>query len=334
MILPDIYMTESESQGFRTLTLDSGLLSVTVVPELGGKITSIRDLRSGREWLWRSPSVPYKRLPYGTSYVREADTGGWDECVPTVAACTYPLAPWQGTPIPDHGEVWPQSWALEIRGDPSEEIVVSTQAHGVALPYLFQRQIRLAKGANTLRFDYRVENLSDADMAFIWSAHPLFAVTPGMRVRLPEDARLNVYMSVPPTEVVGEPPFTWPVSVKTDSEILELSELPDVSAGTAFKLWSDSLSDGWAVIEADDGAFRFSFDPELIPQVGLWLNAGGWSGSGGEPPYNLALEPCIGAQDSLFEAVTRHQQYAMLTPHGSRTWWLETMLSTTQRNEP
>ena len=332
-ILLNIQPSESRVQGFRAFTLDNRIVSVTVVPELGGKIVSIRDLRNGREWLWTNPDLPYKRLPYGTSYVAEADTGGWDECFPTVAACEYPFEPWQGTPIPDHGELWPQKWSSRLSGDASKELVISTGASGVAFPYLFQRQLHLHRGGDTLRFDYQVTNLSTDEIAFIWSAHPLFAIAPGMRVRLPEGTELNVYMNVPPAEMIGQPPLNWPTSVKAGGTLFDLARLPDASAGIAFKLWSNPLPAGWAVIEADDGAFRFTFDPSLVPQVGLWLNAGGWSGTGGKPFYNLALEPCIGAQDSLEEAVTFHQQYATLPPHGSRTWWLEVTLSATQRDE-
>lgn len=88
------------------------------------------------------------------------------------------------------------------------------------------------------------------------------------------------------------------------------------------------MQDGWAALVAADGEFRFTWDPALLPQVGLWLNAHAWSGTGDTPYYNLALEPCIGAQDSLEEAVLEHKQYAVLPTRGERTWWLDVHLST------
>jgi hypothetical protein len=70
-----------------------------------------------------------------------------------------------------------------------------------------------------------------------------------------------------------------------------------------------------------------TWDVTLLPQLALWINLGYWAAVGGEPYYNLGLEPCIGAQDSLAEAVTRSQQYALLPAGATRSWWLEVELT-------
>ena len=95
----------------------------------------------------------------------------------------------------------------------------------------------------------------------------------------------------------------------------------------ALKLWSDPLAEGWATLRARDGEFRMRWDTEPLPQVGFWLNLGAWAGDGGAPYYNLGLEPCIGAQDSLAAAVHQYKLFETLPPRGSRTWWLEVELS-------
>ncbi|RPH61827.1 MAG: DUF5107 domain-containing protein, partial [Chloroflexi bacterium] len=94
--MKQISSTRTTIDGFETIQVRTGLLELSIVPGLGGKINSLRDVRTGREWLWRNPRLPYKRLPHGSSYVAEADTGGWDECFPSVSACEYPSAPWSG----------------------------------------------------------------------------------------------------------------------------------------------------------------------------------------------------------------------------------------------
>ena len=324
MVKPQL--SESSVQGFPALTLANGLISLTMVPELGGKISSIRDLRTGREWLWTSDRLPYRRLPYGTSYIEEADTGGWDECFPTVAACSYPLPPWRGLSLPDHGELWPQTWKLEIDRGSDGTPSLRTEALGVALPYVFRRSVRLASDLATLRFEYGVRSTADADIAFIWSAHPLFLIEPGTRVLLPEGAIMRAYSSVPPALLSSDRTYRWPLYLSRDARELHMAQLPDRSAGVAFKLWSEPLAEGWTALEAPDGRFEFVFDPQQVPQVGLWVNAGGWSGAGGEPYYNLALEPCIGAQDSLEEAVERYHHAGILPAGETREWWLEVRL--------
>ena len=324
--MASLHLTEGAVQGFLTYTVTNDVISLTLIPELGGKLSSLRDLRSGREWLWSNERLPYRQHPYGASYIEEADTGGWDECFPTVAPCRYPLEPWRGTPLPDHGELWSQAWTTtvdEVRGG----LELRSEARGVALPYTFSRSIHIGEASDMLRFDYRVESQADYDLVFIWSAHPLFAIEPGMQVRLPESARLQVYLEVAPTEIQKSANLFWPMTVANGERVYDLTSLPDRAAEVAFKVWSEPLDEGWASLEAQDGALRFNFDPKLVPQVGLWFNAGSWSGAGGAPYYNLALEPCIGAQDALTEAVERYDQYALLPPGGARSWWLETQLA-------
>jgi galactose mutarotase-like enzyme len=322
-----IHLSETVVQGFGALTVDNGTVSFTMAPELGGKITSIRDLRTDREWLWTNPRLPYRKVEYGTSYVREGDTGGWDECFPTVAACSYPLEPWRGLEMPDHGELWSQAWQVEVLDAGADRgLGVRTRVDGVAIPYTFERIVSLKPGSDTLRFDYRARNTANSEVGFIWSAHPLFAIEPGMCVLLPDDAAMMAYLGVPSTLVSTEKEYRWPPRFKVNGGELDLTRLPDASAGVAFKLWSQPLPEGWATLAAPDGELRFAFDPESLPQVGVWFNAGAWSGSGGEPYYNLALEPCIGAQDSLEEAVERYEEYGTLPACSAREWWLEVRL--------
>ena len=316
-------VTRGTSDGFETVLVDTGVLSLCLIPELGGKISSLRDLRSGREWLWRNPRQPYQRAAANSSYVVTADTGGWDECFPTVAPCDYPSAPWAGTALPDHGELWSQSPALEVSVGP-DTVLLNTRWQGAALPYGFERRVRASAGSGRLRVDYTIANQSHAALQFIWSLHPLLAIEPGMALRLPPEARFNRWSSVP-AAAVSESDLRFPLSVGGHN----LATLPDQTAAVALKLWSDPLTEGqgWAALQANDGALNMRWDPALLPQVGFWMNLGAWSGDGAAPYYNLGLEPCLGAQDSLAEAVSRHHIFGELPPGGTRAWWLEVELS-------
>jgi hypothetical protein len=173
--------------------------------------------------------------------------------------------------------------------------------------------------------DYTIANHGHAPLQFIWSLHPLLAIEPGMRLRLPPEARFNCWSRVPEAALAEEAGLRFPLRVGGH----DLTTLPDASAGVALKLWSDPLAagQGWAALEASDGALRLSWDAALLPQVGFWLNLGAWSGDGGAPYYNLGLEPCLGAQDSLAAAVTRQHLFGELSPGGRRAWWLEVELS-------
>jgi len=78
-----------------------GECTVTIAPELGGKIASIRikDLE-----LLQSPLAalaPRTR----TMAFDEADASGWDECLPSVSACTVETNE-EVVKVPDHGDLW------------------------------------------------------------------------------------------------------------------------------------------------------------------------------------------------------------------------------------
>ena len=320
--MAQLSITAGKTDAFESVLVNTGALSLSLVPELGGKISSLRDLRSGREWLWRNPRLPYRRAAPDEAYVAVADTGGWDECFPTVAPCLYPSAPWSGRALPDHGELWSQAAALDVT-ETGDQATLHTRWHGAALPYRFERQVTVTAGSARLRADYTVANLGEAELHFIWSIHPLLAIEPGMQLQLPP-ARYNRWSSVP-ADGVGDSGLSFPLSLAGH----DLAALPDASAGVALKLWSEALAEdqGWATLCARDCELRMRWDPARLPQVGFWMNLGAWAGDGGQPYYNLGLEPCIGAQDSLADAVTRHHVFAILPPGGVRTWWLEMELA-------
>jgi len=147
-----------------------------------------------------------------------------------------------------------------------------------------------------------------------------------MRVDIPAGARMHTWLCVPPALLPAEGASPWPLRGFVDGKNIPLDRVPDPTAARAYKVWSEALSRGAAALVARDGAFRFVFDVELLPQIGLWVNARGWSGTGGQPYYNLALEPCIGAQDSLAEAAETYDNYGLLPKGGTREWWLEVHL--------
>jgi hypothetical protein len=307
-------------EGFDALHGCTGVIELTLIPELGGKISSLRDTRTGREWLWRHPRIEYKRVPYGSSYVALADTGGWDECFPSVSQCEYPSEPWQGAAIQDHGELWSQIAEFELI-EQTDNVILQTRWQGIALPYTFMRRIKLTADSALVHVDYVVENKSDQPINYVWSIHPLLAIEPGMELILPPSARFNVGGSFPQGLVSLENRLEYPFAASG----LNFPVLPETSAGAAIKIWSDPLpiEDGWTSLRANNGELKMRWDAALLPQIAVWMNFGALGMDGGSPYYNLGLEPCIGAQDSLADAVTQYDLFASLPPRGKKTWWLE-----------
>jgi len=328
-------ITRSRDGGFERIDVDTGAMSFALLPELGGKIAGLQDTRSGREWLWRHPRMPYRRVAHDSSYVEAADSGGWDECFPTVAPCVYPAPPWQDRALPDHGELWSQPVGLEIRTT-GEQLVLDAAWQGRALPYTLRRRIIATAGSARLRCEYTLESYAAAPLRWIWCAHALLAVEPGMRLQVPDEARFNVWTALPQNLVRLGEQLRFPFELRSGARSFKLDVLPagpgalpgrpERSAGVALKVWSDPLSAAWAALVAPDGALRMRWGGAQWSQLALWFNLGAWAGDGGAPYYNLGLEPCIGAQDSLADAVNNGQLAATLPPGGSQSWWIEVEL--------
>src|SRR5919107_4707120 len=93
---------------FGAAELHGGGSRVSIIPALGGKIASME--LGGRQWLWTSEVIQHRIPVDGASYVETADSGGYDECFPTVGACVLPsgVERFGGLSLPDHGELWAQ----------------------------------------------------------------------------------------------------------------------------------------------------------------------------------------------------------------------------------
>lgn len=292
-------LAETEVAGLRALVLSGPAVRVTVAPDLGGKIASLADPRSGREWLWHNDALPARTPEYDASYTARFDSGGWDECFPSVSACFYPSGPWRGTKVPDHGELWGVPWEVLERTD--REIAMAASC--VRFPIGFMRRIALTETG--LRLDYRAENPTPFDFAFVWCAHPLLAIRPGMELALPGDVRLKTY-----GRDLGQP--------------CELPDrLPGPEAQLAIKAFGTSPAASWAAVRDGDAELKMSWDPASVTHLGIWLNAGGWAGvAGARPYYNLGLEPGIGAGDDLALAATVLDEAGLIPARGYRQWTL------------
>lgn len=104
---------QTSVSGFPAVALRSAQIEIVAVPAIGMKLTNLRRL-NGREWLWRSDQIPLASGRPGASYVETADSGGWDECFPTVGACPIPGAPPGTHMLADHGELWNAPWSSSV----------------------------------------------------------------------------------------------------------------------------------------------------------------------------------------------------------------------------
>jgi Aldose 1-epimerase len=274
-------------QGFAIHTLRNGQVALAVVPELGARIISLKDLQTQREWLWHpgehldlfknQPSDPFSDSPLV----------GMDECLPTILPCT-----WRGRQLPDHGEVWNRSW--EVDTDAWRQGILKTSIQLKSSPFAFERTIALQEGE--IYLDYKLSNLSGADEHFLWAVHPLLHLTAGDRLELPGSTRRLLNGA------------DWVDNV--------------VSAGApqnCAKAFAHPVSEGWVAVKNDatGDCLKFAWDPVQNKSLGLWFTRGGWHGH-----HHFAVEPCNADHDCLATASARNC-CGMVAANSSVSWQLK-----------
>lgn len=266
----------------RTLDLQSPSFALSVIPEFGGKIASLRDRGSGREWLWCNPVLPPREPVYGENYIEGLDSGGWDEIFPTVGPCEV-----RGLgKLPDHGELVGLPWTLEQHS--KDELRLSVT--GRCAPYRFTRTIRST--AEGFIFDYELVHLGSTPFPWLWCAHPLIAIEAGMRIRYGDS---EWHIPDPESEA-----FT-PSAKKFFTSRGEVSSV--------------------SVQAVEGSSLTIHFDPDELPYLGFWRNLRGWAGVGATPYFNLGVEPTTSPADLLSDAVA-HNLHRVLAGGETARWSL------------
>ena len=306
-------------EDFGFAELRGGGSRVLVVPALGGKIAQLE--MGGRQWLWASDVTPYGLPDENAAYDETADTGGYDECFPTVRACKVPtwVRTFGGATLPDRGELWSQTPAIDVRTSPEGQ-TATTKWMGRRMPYRFTREVRVTPAGDVV-CDYEVASTGTDRVPFIWSPHLVLPLTSTTRIDLPQATRMHVYAQHDIALGVGATDLRWPM-VRSAGKLLDMSNPWMVAKRYACKLFLE-MREGRAAVIQDGVRLEVSFSVEDVPHVGVWINRGGWTPfKRGKPYSNIAIAPCIGSPDTLEEALGAWKSAAWLEPGAPRRWSL------------
>jgi hypothetical protein len=275
-----------EIQGFAVYVLGNEEMELAVVPELGAKIISLKNLRTNREWLWHPKENMRLFRSHSHGDFSSGPLGGIDECLPTISSCS-----WQGRDLPDQGEVWNHAW--QVNSAAWQNGILETSIKLKLLPFIFKRTIGLQ--GNQVRFDYQLSNLSRSEESFIWALHPLLQLTEGDELDLPVSTRQLLNGA------------TWVDDVA--------SAVPETGCA---KVFAGPVTEGWVAIKNESAGDRleFAWDPAENDTLGLWLTRGGWHGH-----HHFAIEPTNANDDSLVVAAGR-QKSGSIAGNSSLAWQL------------
>lgn len=302
-------LTETVWRDQPAWTLENDHLRVITVPGMGAKIVSLYNKQAQHEWLVALDDRPFKPAPYGSVFI-DQDLTGWDEMFPTINTCVYPLpGPFKGTPLPDHGEVWPLPWDVMAAG--SEQLQLGV--NGRALPYRLNRTMTLGD-SGSLRLDYELHNTGSEPLVSLWAAHPQFVVSPEIEIRLPPDIRRVA--NVLDGEEWGRPGqrYDWPTAVNRQGKTVHLNRVAPPTAHNYRKMYNLPQEPvGWAALHEPDH-LRFDWDSAKVPYLGLWVDEGGIS-----PKSAVALEPSTAYYDNL--TLAWHLRHTPVLPPGEVARW-------------
>lgn len=271
-------------QGFKTYELSNSEVKIAVIPELGAKIISLQNARTGREWMWHPRGSLKLFHNSATDDFSHSPLVGVDECLPTIQPCV-----WRGRNLPDHGEVWSAEWKLDENA--WQKGVLKTTVQLQISPFDFERTIELE--ANTVRLNYQLTNRSAAPEQFLWAIHPLLRLQEGDHLVLPAATRALFDGA------------DWLDAV--DSAVPE---------GNCSKLVAGPLTEGFSAIHNSKTGERFEFEWNALENnaLGLWLTRGGWHGH-----HHFAIEPTNAGADALTTAAGRNW-CGVVAASGVATW--------------
>lgn len=322
-----ITIDQTSWHGQEAWVMESDIVRITVIPQLGAKLVSLFDKRSQLEWLVGPGERPLQQVPYGADFV-EQDMSGWDEMFPTIVACGYPV---QGenfeAPLPDHGEVWTLPWTIE----PAQSNTLRLSVTGKVLPYKLTRTLKY-NTPDSIQMYYEVENLGQEPIPFMWAAHPQFACGDEAQIVLPSHVK-TVCNTLPAEWGWGEPEtrFDWPEAVTDSGQRVRIDRVGPASLYQARKFFT--LPDAtvpWAgLIRYPAGDWlRLDWDPNQVPYLGLWVDEGRISHES-----VAALEPMTGFYDSLALAWEK-KLVLVVEPGDKETWVLAVQIGTGEQPFP
>lgn len=310
------------------LVLENERIRLELLPHRGGKITSLRDKRTGGEWLYQGDDVGET----GRSFVglspgpeacppfTEEESYGFDEMFPTIIPQTWETPGGEPVHDPDHGCLWSRPWKPEDRN------ITGSNRHEIALrltdsvrKWSFSRTIML-KG-NRLRMSYSVINQASWKIPALWAAHPLFSYFDETAIIFPESMK-RIRQAMDDPWLLGAFGTVSPLSrlfVDGDAREQPLLFRPSaVPRGRCLKWYNaDPLDAGRLAIQDRRGSLLFFFPVETLPWVGFWINRGGWGGQ-----HNLAIEPATAPMDSP-EKAGQFGYQAWWNPGETRQWSVE-----------
>jgi hypothetical protein len=291
-------LIEGERAGWRALTLRTGRIEVTVLPERGCEIYEFRDRSTGVDVLFKSPwglqppGAPPREGSDGMQFLHNYG-GGWQELFPSCNdACSY-----RGAELPFHGEVAVAPWEVSVESDGGETVELIGRVRCQVTPFALERRMLLERGGATLTLRESAQNTAGDPHQLVWGHHCVVGapfLEAGCRLHVPARTIVTLPDAWEDTARLArsqrEP---WPDALLVGGGRTDLREIPGPEAGSHDDVFLTDLEDGTVAVENPRLArtFRLGFDRSLFRWVCAWQPYGGAHAMPLAGSYALGIEP-------------------------------------------
>ena len=290
----------------QSVTIENDAIQIDVWPQFGGKVTSLVDKVDNFDLLFSYPvEYPVQSSQYDMPYHR-GWCAGWDECFPAIAPSKYLGHPYDGIPVPDHGEIW----SLPTTAVPTRD-GITTVWHGLRFGYRLTRKLSL-EGSSVLS-EYTLINLAPFELRFVWAFHPLMTMTVPVEIDLPGTPRFRLSHDEKNHEIQQD--FTWPV---TEEEGDNLSKPSELARNCGWKAYSSLPITSPLTLRYPSRhrhmTMEYKSEDGMAAYWGIWINTGGWG-----THHHLGIEPTTGRYDQLDRSI-KDGSAGNVAALGRRAW--------------
>lgn len=292
---------------FATWVLENEHLSVTLLPEFGGRIISLISKDTGREQLYRSPvGVPY-----------QIGTGVFFFDWLMVYGGIFPTFP-----APEHGKTWFAPWSFEVVEEAPDSITVAmsftdTEDYPLSPPRYDGRAtglsvtwiLTLASGRSAIDTEVVITNPGDAPVSFEYWTNATLA--PGADPLAPAASAGTEIVA--PIEFVKIPSY-W-TTIAASEQRTGIAEVHEFDRLRTFGGWDDlGIAYAWPDVRGgsawgainqdnDDGIIRIG-DNAITPGLKLWTWGYERSLRGDPPEAGPYVELWAGLTREFFTSTT------------------------------
>lgn len=280
-----------EKNNIKHISLENDYLKVEMIPDIGGRIISLIDKKTGHQFLWTNEKLPLERHSAGSEY-DPYFYGGIDELLPNDMPEHI-----NGVDSPDHGELWTMSLDYSVGED---SVTVSGLLPLSGLKY--SREMRLYPDKPGIELKYRIINPTQSPKEFLWKFHAALNIEKGDEIISP--SKTGKVVDPEYTRWTDLEPFSWPVLQNKRADMI-----PEKDGSVDFFFLYD-LKQGYMAWHRPEKklAFMYSFDKSVFPYNWYFASYGGFLNH-----YTAVLEPCTSMPLSVREAA-RLKQCSVLQP--------------------